>query len=139
MPKRLLHVTDPSEGGDEVRLVEPVYVANVYQYAVLSHCRGGEQPARLLEDDLTSLKHGLDKEQLGKVYQDAFQVTRRVGLSYTWIDSLCIVQDSAEDWLEGSAIMGEIWADWAGHTCEAIPEKFYVENNGDSIYTITVI
>jgi hypothetical protein len=36
-------------------------------------------------------------------FQDAIFVTRVLGLQYLWIDSLCIVQDSTEDWaIEGS-------------------------------------
>jgi hypothetical protein len=36
-------------------------------------------------------------------FQDAIFMTRALGSQYIWIDSLCIIQDSADDWAhEGS-------------------------------------
>lgn len=37
-------------------------------------------------------------------------VTRRLGVRYLWIDSLCILQDSKADWEKESAVMGDIYA-----------------------------
>ena len=48
---------------------------------------------------------------LPKQFQDAVLVTRMLGIQYLWIDSLCIIQDSPEDWQEQSALMGQIYAD----------------------------
>lgn len=36
-------------------------------------------------------------------------ICRRTGTNYLWIDSLCIVQDSADDWKEESVKMGSIY------------------------------
>ncbi|KAK1502880.1 hypothetical protein CTAM01_04869 [Colletotrichum tamarilloi] len=38
---------------------------------------------------------------LSKTFQDAVLVTRRLGIKYIWIDSLCIIQDSKLDWETG--------------------------------------
>jgi Heterokaryon incompatibility protein (HET) len=38
-------------------------------------------------------------------------ITRNIGMKYLWIDSLCIVQDSEEDWNRESAKMGRIYHD----------------------------
>ncbi|KAF2195708.1 HET-domain-containing protein [Zopfia rhizophila CBS 207.26] len=46
-----------------------------------------------------------------KHFQDAIMVTRRLGIQYLRIDSLCIIQDSVQDWREQSALMGQIYAD----------------------------
>ncbi|KAF4436028.1 HET-domain-containing protein [Fusarium austroafricanum] len=35
---------------------------------------------------------------LPKTFQDAVAATRALGLRYLWIDSLCIIQDSKQDW-----------------------------------------
>lgn len=37
-------------------------------------------------------------------------VAQRLGVRYIWIDSLCIIQDSEEIWLEQSALMGQIYS-----------------------------
>lgn len=46
---------------------------------------------------------------LPPTYQDAITVTRRLGVQFIWIDSLCIVQDSVEDWRAESVMMVEIY------------------------------
>lgn len=48
-------------------------------------------------------------EQLSKVIQDAIVLTRRIGIEYIWIDSLCIVQDSSEDWTRESEMIGDVY------------------------------
>jgi hypothetical protein len=42
-------------------------------------------------------------------YQHAICVTRRLGLRYLWIDSLCILQDSSGDWAKEGAQMDKIY------------------------------
>lgn len=46
-----------------------------------------------------------------KTFQDAVTITRNLGIQYLWIDSLCIIQDSVEDWARESAQMGRIYRD----------------------------
>lgn len=41
--------------------------------------------------------------------QDAIAVTRELSVRYLWIDSLCIVQDSLEDWSHEAAQMASIY------------------------------
>ncbi|KAF4306789.1 Heterokaryon incompatibility [Botryosphaeria dothidea] len=36
-------------------------------------------------------------------------ITRFLGIQYLWIDSLCIIQDSAEDWNREAATMGSVY------------------------------
>jgi hypothetical protein len=47
--------------------------------------------------------------EIPKVFQNAFDITRKVGIKYLWIDSLCIVQDSRSDWEIESKKMGDIY------------------------------
>ncbi|KAH6677104.1 heterokaryon incompatibility protein-domain-containing protein [Halenospora varia] len=47
---------------------------------------------------------------LPKTLRDAIAFTRRLGIQYIWIDSLCIIQDSPEDWQRESALMGKIYS-----------------------------
>jgi hypothetical protein len=79
------------------------------QYATLSH--------RWLPKPLTTLKTSnihdfqvqLPLELLSQAFLDAFTVTRNAGLRHIWIDSLCIIQDSASDWATESLIMSTIY------------------------------
>jgi hypothetical protein len=43
-------------------------------------------------------------------YQDAVAVTRKLGVSFLWIDSLCIIQDDRDDWDRESAQMADIYS-----------------------------
>lgn len=42
-------------------------------------------------------------------FRHAVQITRDLGVRYLWIDSLCIIQDSVEDWEVESSRMGAIY------------------------------
>jgi Heterokaryon incompatibility protein (HET) len=48
--------------------------------------------------------------KLPKTYTDAIRVTRELEVQYLWIDSLCIIQDSEEDWRQESAIMDKVYS-----------------------------
>ena len=46
---------------------------------------------------------------LPATFQHAIQVVRSLGFRYLWIDSLCIVQDSVQDWSSESIKMAQIY------------------------------
>ena len=51
----------------------------------------------------------IDLERLPKTLQDAVLVTRRLQYQYLWIDSLCVLQDSMEDWEKEAATMSDVY------------------------------
>jgi len=48
-------------------------------------------------------------ESLPALYRDAVVITRKLGVKYLWIDSLCIIQNIKEDWERESAKMGDVY------------------------------
>jgi hypothetical protein len=46
---------------------------------------------------------------LPKTIRDAVGVVLALGLEFLWVDALCILQDSAEDWLHEAESMGDIY------------------------------
>jgi hypothetical protein len=46
---------------------------------------------------------------LPKTFQEAIIFARNIGIAYIWIDSLCIIQDSKDDWLNQSGKMAQIY------------------------------
>jgi len=70
------------------------------RYITLSHSWGKAQIVTLSDDYADLLRDGGLLEILPRTFRDAITVTRRLGVRYIWIDSLCIIQDSREDWLE---------------------------------------
>jgi len=81
-------------------------------YATLSHCWGLSEPrpATTTCSNLSERSHNIPYAEMPLTFQDAIDITRKLGKRYLWIDSLCIVQDSPEDWQEESSKMGDIYA-----------------------------
>ncbi|KAK0713227.1 heterokaryon incompatibility protein-domain-containing protein, partial [Lasiosphaeria miniovina] len=71
------------------------------RYMCLSHCWGGSKyPAKTTSLTLEQNKESIPWDSLPKKFQDAIVFTRWLKVRYLWIDSLCIIQDSGQDWLE---------------------------------------
>ncbi|OCL04920.1 hypothetical protein AOQ84DRAFT_414846, partial [Glonium stellatum] len=91
------------------RLCNPRDMAASPRYATLSHCWGGLNIFKLEKDNLESLYRDIPVKRLCKTFRDAIVVTRALGLSYLWIDSLCIVQDDKREWHRESALMSGVY------------------------------
>lgn len=74
-------------------------------YACLSHCWGQSKTLTLIEGNHDELHKNIAWSSLQKTYTDAIVLCRLLGIRYLWIDSLCIVQDSSDDWKRESARM----------------------------------
>jgi len=48
-------------------------------------------------------------DQLTATFRDAITICRRLGIFYLWIDSLCIIQDSKDDWKDQASKMTGIY------------------------------
>jgi Heterokaryon incompatibility protein (HET) len=84
-------------------------------YVALSYCwgRGAANSLMLRDENLNSLQHGIDENELARTYCEAFQVARDLGFLYIWIDALCILQGNKNDWECESAKMGEVYGNAA--------------------------
>ncbi len=80
------------------------------QFTALSHCWGGDIKFKLKQANYRDMQQEIDITALPQNFQDAISVTRRLGLSYVWIDSLCIIQDFKPDWDRESPTMGQVYA-----------------------------
>lgn len=55
-------------------------------------------------------RSGIDIRETPQTFIDAVALTRRLGLRYLWIDSLCICQDDASDWARESSRMVDVYS-----------------------------
>ncbi|KAI1259834.1 heterokaryon incompatibility protein-domain-containing protein [Xylariaceae sp. FL1019] len=95
-------------GPEKVRLV---YGAKLQgRYVALSHCWGKARIVRTVQATLAQFMRSIDVASLNKTFQDAIMVTRRLGLRYLWIDSLCIIQDDVADWEREAASMAQVYS-----------------------------
>lgn len=63
----------------------------------------------LQSKNLGDLCKAILHESLPRNFQDAIEITRQLGLKYLWIDSLCTIQDSREDWATESSRMASVY------------------------------
>lgn len=80
------------------------------KYVALSHSWGRGPRMILTTTNIDSMKQNMPFSEMPKTFQDAVVITKRLGLQYLWIDSLCIIQDSPSDWATQSMLMASIYA-----------------------------
>ncbi|KAL7924429.1 heterokaryon incompatibility domain-containing protein [Trichoderma austrokoningii] len=96
LPSRVLDIW-MSEGCQSALKLKVNETETHAPYLALSYCWGGEQPLRLLLENLEILKAGIVIENLPQSIQDAIFVTRQLGFRYLWVDALCIIQNCDTD------------------------------------------
>ncbi|KAH9225374.1 hypothetical protein K456DRAFT_1327372 [Colletotrichum gloeosporioides 23] len=104
LPTRVIKISESS-----LQLVQP-QPFETGQYATLTHCWGQSQPTCLLMSNLQEFSMELRWESLSRVIQDCITIARNLNIQYVWIDALCIIQDSFDDWKIHSSAMPGIYA-----------------------------
>jgi hypothetical protein len=79
-------------------------------YVTLSHCWGSARSLHLTSSHFSDLKNLIPTVDLPRTFRESFEVTRRLGFRYIWIDSLCIMQDSKDDWLHEASLMHKVYS-----------------------------
>lgn len=108
LPTRLLSIK-PQSDPDSICLVDTG--GTVGRYSALSYAWG---PAHLNPPMTTLVNYSERKDHISlsnlpQVFRDAVWMSREVGIDYIWIDSLCILQDSTDDWEMESQKMGQVF------------------------------
>ncbi|KAF2458536.1 heterokaryon incompatibility protein-domain-containing protein [Lineolata rhizophorae] len=107
LPTRVIHVG--TESGMDPRLCLTRHEPGTY--VALSHCWGaGTRPPRTVMSNLNDRMNAIPFNSLPRTFQDALTIVRKFGLEYLWIDSLCIIQDSDEDWAKEAAKMCDVYS-----------------------------
>ncbi|RFN45631.1 hypothetical protein FIE12Z_10133 [Fusarium flagelliforme] len=78
------------------------------KYVALSHRWATDTPKLLHQGGFRAQSAYCDRE-LPQHYQDIISICRAMGIRYLWIDSLCIFQDSDEDFRHEAGIMADIY------------------------------
>ncbi|KAL3301807.1 tol protein, partial [Colletotrichum asianum] len=80
------------------------------RYACLSHCWGSpEEVCQTRKENVQDHKDKMPFHALTVTFQDAVEICRLLDIRYIWIDSLCIIQDSPEDWGSEASRMADIY------------------------------
>src|SRR5579859_4922271 len=111
-PTRLLDV-GPPDGSLEPRIVcGKECQAQKAGYLALSYCWGSrkECPWVLTTGNIESFMTRIHLHSLPRSFQDVIKLARGLYERYIWIDSLCILQDSPDDWEKEASSMARIYA-----------------------------
>jgi heterokaryon incompatibility protein (HET) len=111
LPNRLIDIGSGSSPSG-IRLVtkrDPSWRSGE-PYATLSHrWREIERIPILTMTNIAEFKDFIPLEILPSTFREAIHVARKLGVRFIWIDSLCIIQDSKDDWKHESSLMGKIY------------------------------
>ena len=110
-------------------------------YIALSYCWGKKaQTVTLTSESMEKLKGGIQIAHLPRTIREAVLITRNLGLQFLWVDALCIIQDSEEDWKTESAKMGSVYKNayitLAAGSATAVDEGFVVNNEPERYVSI---
>ncbi|KAF2436003.1 HET-domain-containing protein, partial [Tothia fuscella] len=106
LPTRVIDISLVFAGQDPFLLESNGLQAN---YLALSHRWGGANVLRTTKVNIESHKQSIPIKFLSKTFIDAIYLAAYLGFSYLWIDSICIIQDSPEDWHRESTAMADIY------------------------------
>lgn len=116
LPSRLIRINDTGEP-TSAHLVLSKDVDEAELYFTMSHCWGSGHVLRLTKDKVDEFRAKIPVSELPKAFIDCFDVVRRLGGRYVWIDSLCIVQDDPDDWLSEASQMHAVYSGSHGNIC----------------------
>lgn len=116
LPTRIINID-----GENPRLVDGS--GRHGTFAALSYCWGGDVNFTLTSSTEQSFRQGLPLDQFPTTLRDSINVTKALGIRYIWIDALCIIQDSEQDWAQESSRMREIYTGAAVTIAAACSQK----------------
>ncbi len=78
-------------------------------YVALSYRWGSATLSKTLLSNESKFQSAIPYQGLSKTIRHAVLMTRKLGYRYLWVDSLCIIQDSDEDWKREAAQMAAVY------------------------------
>ena len=109
VPSRLVYISK-REPHPSVLMYHTTPADRNIRYLTLSHRWGNTQNiTKLTSKYITAFQQNISYETLPRTFRDAIKIAIAVDVRYIWIDSLCIIQDSKDDWIRESATMGFIY------------------------------
>jgi hypothetical protein len=110
---RLINVGELDDFSDLKLEIRPQSGWRDFRYAVLSHTWGGALSSCLTTENLLNFQDKIPFGQLPQTFKDTIIATRRLNVQfnvrYLWIDALCIIQNSKQDWENEAPKMGSIY------------------------------
>jgi hypothetical protein len=106
-PTRVLDLSG-AHTGNRLKLLENAALHD--PYVALSHRWGSKGLPVTTFENIASRLEEIDLAELSQVMRDAIEIVLGLGYRYLWIDALCIIQDSADDWLSEASKMSSVFS-----------------------------
>lgn len=107
LPTRLMHIG--TKASSVITLYETKPKENL-RYIALSHPWGKPPHFRTTPANVEAYRKRIKSKRLPPMFKDAVAATRRLGLQYLWIDSICIIQGDGGDFDEESKRMEDVFS-----------------------------
>jgi hypothetical protein len=105
VPTRLLDIGSAEQ--PSIRLIETS--GEDKKYIALSYCWGKiPQPITLCEN-IEAFKSNIEESMLPATIRNAIKIARELQVHFLWVDALCIIQNSEEDWMAESLKMADVY------------------------------
>lgn len=124
-PTRLVELCGGSSQNMECRIVRGEDIPKALEYITLSHRWGTKKDIpKLTMENIELWMKELPMDKLSRTFCDALEIARRLGVSYIWIDSLCIIQDGDDgvDWTAEAPTMQEVYSNAVANICASWAE-----------------
>ena len=108
LPTRVVDV-GPQDGSKPPKLF--LTQGGLGEWICLSHCWGSQWHFVLDSGTMKEMLAAISPNSIPPKFRDAITTTRKLGYRYLWIDSLCIIQDSYDDWVSESNRMQSYYKD----------------------------
>ncbi|PVH70090.1 HET-domain-containing protein [Cadophora sp. DSE1049] len=108
-PTRLLDIGLEGEPSWKLQITS-VDIRTPPLYMTLSYTWGSSSSLKLIKSNIDACRRGSLIRDLPRTFRDMITVARRFSIRYIWIDSLCIIQDSKEDWEKEASLMRDVYA-----------------------------
>ncbi|KAF6813535.1 heterokaryon incompatibility protein [Colletotrichum sojae] len=123
LPTRLVDVG--VEGDEDWRLVLSAEVVNPRHttyplYMTLSYRWGSNPRLLLLSSTMEYFRRGKPIDDLPQTFRDFIKVARHFNVRYVWIDCICIIQDSIDDWEREAPTMASVYSNAACNIAAAV-------------------
>jgi hypothetical protein len=105
LPTRLLEIDQQNYS---VRLRETA--GQFGRYIALSHSWGTSHRLTTIKANYEAQNRGISFGDLPPTFLDVIKLAFRLGISFIWIDSLCIIQDDPSDWEAEASKMNEVYS-----------------------------
>ncbi|KAL5116663.1 hypothetical protein ACEQ8H_005412 [Pleosporales sp. CAS-2024a] len=110
VPSRLLGFTTVAPRRGDADVVKLVVSSGLDEHTHHRWGRPGTLLPRTVESNLDHhVQQGIPYKELPRTFRDAVDIARGMGYGFLWIDSLCIIQDSPEDWKSEARRMAIIY------------------------------